>query len=424
MATEFTATVQAAGGDYTALVSAEAGLNNDLTAATIKVFSISAASSPTIAAGDAVTGNTSGATGTCVLVNAVRTQILIKAITGTFSSGETVQKTGDPTKTVALSNAGDSPIIGIACGGILDTTVVIFSSAWITNATNYFRVYPQAGAEAKMPYNTTTSYRLEAFVEDGGNASLIAVRTNFGRIERLQFKPTPYPYAHTAWTLNSSVASGAASVRFLQCVVQGFADATDIGDHYCFGIFTTNNTTVIVDCVGYNFSSQFVSAGGFARIDTSGHRIYNNTMYNLINGLQGSNVRAKNNLYDQAGQSTHTGYLGTYNAASTNNASTDATSAGSNPRINQTFTYINAAGGDFHIAGSDLGARSFGADLSADAQFPFSFDFDNLTRTTPWDIGATKFESLIKTVDNLAHDSNKTVNGIPINQVRQRDGLS
>lgn len=422
MATQFTATVQASSGDYTSLSAAESGLQNDLTAADIKVFSISASSVTTIAPGDSVLGQTSLATGTCVLVNASRTQILIKSIAvSNFISGEVVQKTTDATKTVTLSNAGDSPIIGIACGGIQDVYTIF--DGWTTSATNYVRVYAQVGAEAKMPYNTTTSYRIEGFVEDGAASGLLYSREEFFRVERIQAKPTPYPYAHNAFVFGSNVVS-TSDVRWTGCLVAGFADAADTGEHKGFYV---GSLAAIINCVVYGFSDTYVTTGGFARTDVDHVSFYNCTAYNCCNGFlsAGSGNYAKNCLYDQAAQSTFQGFYGNpFLSGTTNNASTDNTAPSPNARNNQTFTYINAAGGDFHIAGADKGARSFGADLSADASYPFSSDFDGATRTTPWDIGATKFESLIKTVDTLVHDSNKTLNGTPINQVRQRDGLS
>src|SRR3972149_6016634 len=137
MATEFTTTVQSSGGDYTSLSAAQVGLQNNLTLSTIKVFSISASSTPTIAAGDTVLGQISTATGVCVLVNAARTQILIKTIAvASFQSGEVVQKTADANVNVTLSDVGDSPIVGIECYSMQDTASVLVDG-WTTDSTRY-----------------------------------------------------------------------------------------------------------------------------------------------------------------------------------------------------------------------------------------------------------------------------------------------
>src|SRR6185369_8744594 len=94
-ATEFVVTLKSSSGDFTSLHSAQSTLANDITVSTIKVFSISATTTPPIAAGDSVTGLTSGATGTLVWLNAAHTQVLIKSISGTFQNAENVKKTSD-----------------------------------------------------------------------------------------------------------------------------------------------------------------------------------------------------------------------------------------------------------------------------------------------------------------------------------------
>lgn len=78
--------------------------------------------------------------------------------------------------------------------------------------------------------------------------------------------------------------------------------------------------------------------------------------------------------------------VGTANAASTNNIVSSGTAPGSNPETG-TPTFIDAAGGDYHLAESDTLALGQGADLSADASFPLSYDIDDQA-ITQWSIGA------------------------------------
>ena len=70
----------------------------------------------------------------------------------------------------------------------------------------------------------------------------------------------------------------------------------------------------------------------------------------------------------------------------TNCASEDTSAVGTAPRINQTFTFVNAASDDYHLTTGDAGARGFGASLAADATFAFDDDVDRQTITT-WSIG-------------------------------------
>ncbi len=75
----------------------------------------------------------------------------------------------------------------------------------------------------------------------------------------------------------------------------------------------------------------------------------------------------------------------------TNCASSDASADGTAARPSQTFTYVNAGAGNYHLAPSDTGARGFGADLSGDSDYPFDDDIDRET-ITAWSIG---FDSLV-----------------------------
>lgn len=69
------------------------------------------------------------------------------------------------------------------------------------------------------------------------------------------------------------------------------------------------------------------------------------------------------------------------------NASGDGTATvGASSRINQTFTFVNAGGNDFHLDDADAGADNFGTDLSGDSVFDFDDDID-VDLFDTWDIG-------------------------------------
>ena len=82
------------------------------------------------------------------------------------------------------------------------------------------------------------------------------------------------------------------------------------------------------------------------------------------------------------------GFAGSFDGASTNNASNIAADApGANPRNSVTPTFVSAPG-NLHLAAGDTAWTDGGANLSADALFPFSTDGDGATRSGTWDIGA------------------------------------
>ena len=197
MPTRFVATVKSSGGDYTGLQSAINGLQNDITAADIKTFYISSTTNPGIAPGDSVTGVTSTATGTCVLVNKSATQILIKSISGTFSAGETIKKTSDAGVNVVIVDAGDSPIIQIDCYAIVDGQVGLWSrDEWgapyfKTSQTNFIHIRAPLSERHKGKYDNT-KYCIE--VDYTGTTTdeeaAFAVRGNYIKVDGIQVKIT------------------------------------------------------------------------------------------------------------------------------------------------------------------------------------------------------------------------------------------
>src|SRR5207249_9982844 len=65
-----------------------------------------------------------------------------------------------------------------------------------------------------------------------------------------------------------------------------------------------------------------------------------------------------------------------------NAATTSSTlPCGTNNRTGQTFTFTASSTGDYHLDSSDASARSFGLDLSGDANLEFSTDIDGEYRS-------------------------------------------
>lgn len=137
-ATEFVSAINKTGEDYDTLTLWEAAMDNagDITASDVKVFAHGGITG-TVGDGASVTGQTSSATGT--VIHASTTQILIDAISGTFSSGEEVRVTAG--NSVTISDAGDSPIITAELyddDGEFDDKVTI--NGLTTDATNYMKI--------------------------------------------------------------------------------------------------------------------------------------------------------------------------------------------------------------------------------------------------------------------------------------------
>ena len=393
MATQFTATVKPSGGDYTSLNDAGTGLANDITAADIKVFSISAYSTPTIAAGDTVLGQSSLATGVCVLVNTSRTQILIKTIAvSSFQNGEVVQKTTDANVRVTLSNTGDSPIIGIECYSMSDTTPVRLNG-YTLSSTNYIYIYTPISERHQGKWDDT-KYNLTI----SAYTIVFEVSTEYVMIEGLQIYNTLD--GDVGHLLESSITSGKISIS--KCIIKGAAG--DCGASGCAAISASGNGTYyIYDNIIYNINQNVgdYSRGVGIRGASTTVCAYNNTIYNCRTGIYpiSGSVIAKNNLcYNNTDN-----YVAGFNIISTNNLSgpqlTDA--PGLNPRNgpNMFVTFVDELNNDFHLASNDIGARNYGTNLNPDPDGHLSFpdDIDGQTRPGQlvWDIGADEYFPMI-----------------------------
>lgn len=403
MTTKFSMIVDSSAQDFTTLDAALAiCVASDITAtSTVKTFNISAKTSPTIADGDAVTGLTSGATGTMGHVNVAGTQCLIRAISGTFQSGEVVKKTSDATKTVTLSNAGDAAIWSVNLNAFLDTTGSPNGGRTITtDASHYIEILANTGVQKPMPYSSS-AYRLEVT-----NSTFGALRVNTGyiRITGLQIKSIST--GSNAWIcLDLRPPAAASDVRVNSCIVVG-ANAT-----------STSSTAVGIQCTANNASHVFsiwncvvydcVQSGGTngegigwnnAGTNSTGY-IYDCTVVNCTigyyspNGAQApSNVILKNCGYYSNGLSSADGFktgTGSFSASSDYNASDIAADApGTHAQNSVTPSFVDLSGRDLHLAGGDTVWGGKGTDLSGDSHIAISTDIDGNTRSA-FDIGAS-----------------------------------
>ena len=283
------------------------------------------------------------------------------------------------------------------CYAFQDTTAFTING-WTTDATRYIRIFAAAGAEAKMPYNTSTSYRLEPAT---GTADVIRVQEDFVRIERIQL--TVIKSGANAARFGINYGPGGtlgAAVPYLEgCVIRGQITAGSGGGS--FGIKCSDNSPVYrcSNTVVYDFNDATNIGIGYPTDITSGLAYWhNNTVVNCTTGYRGvptngqAGSRVTNCLYDSQGLAGADGFGNTFHSGSNYNCSDLAADApGANSRNSQTTTYVDEAGDDFHLASGDVSCKDFGTDLSADASYPITVDFDWVTRTGTWDIGADEF---------------------------------
>lgn len=268
-----------------------------------------------------------------------------------------------------------------------DTAAVSFSGA-TTDGTRYWWVHvPDAyGHDGK--YNTA-KYRLEPT-----DAEVL-------RIEDDNFKQTgPFqinvqsPTAVRAEILPVFAGSASAWCEFERVIIKGNganSEGLGFGSASCHNIRMRN--MLVYNCTesffgGCRFDGATNSATVTAYNCTAvgnyyGFRTSRTNSMKLVNCIGDGNTSGGDFVLDTGSWIAGTGY----NASSTGTAT-----GGTGDRVSQTFTYVNAGGGDYRLDVADTGAREFGTDLSADGTYPVSNDIAGQTRpiNTLWDIGASE----------------------------------
>ena len=372
MATAFTTTVKPSGGDYTTLNGAIAANACNLTSAT-KVFAHGSITG-TISDGAAVTGLTSGATGTCT--HATATQMMIKTITGTFQSGEVVYETLSVNFTT-INDAGDAPYLSVEIdgdwsGGADTTTVSI--TGYTTSATSYINIYTTAQARHKGVWST--SYYINTVSANPG----FAISEDYVTITGLQIQNSRGTGALAGIGLKLNNIEG---IVIDSCIVRSHRDAINIAN--------TSST------VGWQLrNSIFMQYATAVAIDTAIVRgvgkAYNCVFINLAGARAlydfGAPVVQYTNCYFYSSGTTIVtdGVNFTFTTcASVDGAESTATVAYSTSS-GAYFTNVTGGSEDFHIgASSEL--KDAGTDLSG----TFTTDIDGNTRSGTWDIGVDEF---------------------------------
>ena len=296
---------------------------------------------------------------------------------------------GDYTTLQAAVNATPASLVtadeqwDIVCydGGNLGSTTCPTRT---TDATRYLRIVAHQSVRHRGVYSTSYAYI-------SGDYQPLAAIPHYTRVEGLQISVTGDDLSmkgivalygtkgiYIEGNIIRAVPNGSPVYWSVQCW------AVDLGTDLAGDCFVFNNIFY-----GWNVKTTG-NAGLSVQQHTSGKTYcYNNTFVDCYTGiLDGYNkVVVKNCLF--AGSNAV--LSGGVDSASDYNASDlGTTTGGANDRVSQTFTFVNAGAKDYHLAAGDAGARTYGVDLSGDANLPFNTDIDGTTRV-PWDIGADEY---------------------------------
>jgi hypothetical protein len=275
-------------------------------------------------------------------------------------------------------------------GGTADTTAVTIDG-WITSATQYIQIWTDTAESYRHngAWQTGNKYRIEvANTDDEGG--VIKNAEAYTRILGLQVYNT---YSTAADANTRCVWDSGGNSRFGYLIIKGYPN----GVYYPKGVVLTTSS-VIYNSVIYDIIRTSTSRG--TAVDRpagiSGTKAYNVTVhncyygfYNYDDGVSEANQMVVINCLTA---SCTDGFYAEWRwgTGSNYNASSLASDApGANSRNSQTFTFVNEAGDDFHLASTDAGARDYGT--SDPGSGLFSDDIDGETRSGSWDIGADEY---------------------------------
>ncbi|NKB37863.1 MAG: hypothetical protein GKR93_11960 [Gammaproteobacteria bacterium] len=274
------------------------------------------------------------------------------------------------------------------CEAFSDTSAVAINGM-VTDAIRNLVIRPAAGAEAQIPYSSST-YRLECSSGD----RCLRIQDQNVTVEKIQVQPIK-----TSGTSPRDGVQIASQSSGSNIVLDGLVIKSGINSgngNGSMGIENVDSDTrgTIRNCFVYDFI--YTGMVGYRNTGSSAVMYwYNNTAINCLTGFytNSSNIHVVNNGYESQGLASANGFSGTFNSASDYNASDISSDApGSNAQTGNP-TFVDEASDDFHLDASDTLWKGNGTDLSAVSDFPFSVDFDGETRSS-WDIGSDEYVSV------------------------------
>ncbi len=165
-----------------------------------------------------------------------------------------------------------------------------------------------------------------------------------------------------------------------------------------FSASTAVDGTTFINCLATGNDGL-----GFGVVAITGDTSY---FYNCVSTdsiLVGAVVGTGTTVWTNCASNTFTdSNTGANVITATYNASSDATAddwGGAGNRISQTFSFVNTAIDDYHLASTDAGARNFGTDLSA--TFNDDIDFETRPGESVWDIGFDEYIAAPAPVSNI-----------------------
>jgi len=271
-----------------------------------------------------------------------------------------------------------------------DSTALVIDG-WVTDATRYIKIYTTSEARHSGVWNET-KYRLDGII---GYDYFLTINQGYTKIDGLQIQKRlsdgvrgiVYVNAPSVEISNSLITKEAGGTAQDGIIFYSNSDNSKLYNSIIYG---TQRGIIGYDAI-------YISGVTIANSDTYGINPYSNS---------GTNWILKNVLVINSGTADFYKDSGSGSMACSYCASSDGTAddySGSNNKINQVFSFVDALNNDFHLASIDTGAINSGEDLSADSNLNFSFDIDGEVRSGLWDIGADEYAGVDTTPPTLSN---------------------
>lgn len=288
-------------------------------------------------------------------------------------------------------------VLIVECSGTAADPSAVTFSGWTGDATRYLEV---RGNNTTGKWDST-KYRLST---NNATNSLLVSGAYYARFRNLQIEVTRTSGTTQFSLFRVSAIAGTNNVdlRVDSCILRVATFGTATGNTFGFDnrlagsgqkAYYTNNVAYGFDNTNGGNEYAFIA---FGTSSSASIYWYNNTADASTGAFQvssgsASTVTAINNI------GLGGGFTGSALAASSYNASENSTATGTGAITNATFTFVDKANGDLHLASGDAsGAKTGGTNLTADANYPFSTDIDGHTRpsgSTAWSIGSDEYNS-------------------------------
>ena len=180
----------------------------------------------------------------------------------------------------------------------------------------------------------------------------------------------------------NSFSTAVNASAYVGCIAY---DGVNTGAGTVFGFSAFNITSIsYVNCV-----SSVNDGTGFWVGGTGTARLSNCTSVGNGTGfLRDTTIAAIANNCLSSGNTT-ADFTGTFDAASTANASSDNTAPGIGFLRSQTFDFVDSPSGNYALTSTDTTARGRGVNLSTDSIYNFDDDLVKASWLTRWSIGAS-----------------------------------